>query len=113
MLALHERPICFSLVDKRWTIGARGEPAPSQGLPIKITGNFRAVCALFETQQGMAVMRGDNITVGSKSTTPKPTSAIPDKPAEPAVRRDGDSRDPARTKRADVSGAMSQQRCDS
>jgi hypothetical protein len=61
----------------------------------------------------MAVMRGDNITVGSKSTTSKPASVIADKPAEPAVRPEGASRDPARTKRADVSGAMSQQRCDS
>ena len=56
-------------------------------------------------------MRGDNITVGSKSTTSKPTS-VTDKLAEQAVGRDGDSRDPARKKRPDVSGAMSQQRCD-
>jgi hypothetical protein len=58
-------------------------------------------------------MRGDNITVGSKSTTSKPNSATVDKLVEPAVRPDGDSRSPPLKKRPDVSGAMSQQRCDS
>jgi hypothetical protein len=58
-------------------------------------------------------MRGDNITVGSKSTTSKSTSAIADELDARAVGPDGDSSDPVRKKRSDVSGAMSQQRCDS
>jgi hypothetical protein len=60
----------------------------------------------------MAVMRGDNITVGSKSRTSKPTSVIVDERAERTVGSDGDSPDAATKKRPDVSGAMSQQRCD-
>jgi hypothetical protein len=59
----------------------------------------------------MAVMRGDNITVGSKSKTSKSTSTIAENPAE---RTDlSDRRPPAKKQPVESSGAMSQQRCDS
>jgi hypothetical protein len=63
----------------------------------------------------MAVMRGDNIIVGSKRTISKSNPATVDDLAErtglswPA----GETPRPVRTRSPDVCGAMSQQRCDS
>jgi hypothetical protein len=59
----------------------------------------------------MAVMRGDNTTVGSKPTSAKSNSMIVEGPAE----RTGlvDMRPPTKKQRPEFSGAMSQQRCDS
>jgi hypothetical protein len=96
--AVTRRKIYFSPVDKRWTSGASGELAPSQGRPTKTPATSGRFARYSKLNKGWSVMRGDNITVGSKSTTSKP---------------DSDSRDPVGKKRPDVSGAMSQQRCDS
>jgi hypothetical protein len=56
----------------------------------------------------MAVMRGDNIIVGSKRTTSKSNETTVDDLAE----RTGSPR-AVRKRSPDVCGAMSQQRCDS
>jgi hypothetical protein len=53
----------------------------------------------------MAVMRGDNTTVGSKARTAKSTSMIVETLAETPP--------PTKKQWPEFSGAMSQQRCDS
>jgi hypothetical protein len=63
----------------------------------------------------MAVMRGDNIIVGSKRTTSKSNPATVDDLAERTglSRPASDTPRPVRTYSPDVCGAMSQQRSDS
>jgi hypothetical protein len=63
----------------------------------------------------MAVMRGDNIIVGSKPTTSKSTSVTVEDLAEHVTlsRPVVDKRDPVKKQWPDVCGAMTQQRCDS
>jgi hypothetical protein len=59
----------------------------------------------------MAVMRGDNIIVGSKPTTSKSTSMTVEETAERVDM--SDTHPSAKKRRSEFCGAMSQQRCDS